>query len=354
MPTTRTRYVNAGSTGGDGTTNATSGAQAAYASLHAALTAEYAASSNLVSADVFLHILCEGTTQDGAAVTNVYPFATDATRYVYVECTMANRGATPWRWATDRYRISHTLPLNNPRNSKITFEGVAFRSTRNATDGRILTVTANDPGKTRLLFDECIFVQDGATNWGSAILMDTAATEGHLRLRNCLVSGAGAPTGVGVEMKNTHASSTCIVENCTIRGFTVNMTASGTGTYGYNAQNCLLAQQGTSCFTGTANAGCTNNATSDGTSAGANARTSQTFTFESGTLFSGDYRITAADAGAKGYGLNLSGTFTTDVAETVRTVPWDIGFFQVSVAAASGRRERITRGLHRGLSGVGV
>jgi hypothetical protein len=52
-----TRYVNAASSGGDGTTNATSGSTAAYASLDAAITALSAVSDDI-------EIYCEGTTVD--------------------------------------------------------------------------------------------------------------------------------------------------------------------------------------------------------------------------------------------------------------------------------------------------
>ena len=62
-----TRYVNTGSTsGGDGTTNDTTGANRAYVSLSAAEAAEQ---TDLVSAGDSIEILCSGSTHDTTIVT---------------------------------------------------------------------------------------------------------------------------------------------------------------------------------------------------------------------------------------------------------------------------------------------
>ena len=71
----RIRYVNtASSSGGDGTTNATSGANRAYATLDAALVAE---SDDLVASNVYLTIFCEGSSAD-TSEPHVTGFTTDA------------------------------------------------------------------------------------------------------------------------------------------------------------------------------------------------------------------------------------------------------------------------------------
>ena len=57
---------------------------------------------------------------------------------------------------------------------------------------------------------------------------------------------------------------------------------------------------------------------------GAGNRISQTFTFVN--TATDDYHLGSADAGAKDYGTDLSGTFDDDIDFVVRTGSWDIGF----------------------------
>ena len=100
--TQRLRYVNtASSAGGNGTTNATSGANRAYPTLTNAITSE-AASGGLVAADVYLTIVCEGTSPDTSAV-DITGFTTDATHYVEVVTQTAGRHTG--KWDTTKYRL---------------------------------------------------------------------------------------------------------------------------------------------------------------------------------------------------------------------------------------------------------
>ena len=96
MATLRQRFVNTASVGGDGTTNATSGANAAYASLSAAEAGEQ---GNLVTADEYLVINCSGTAADTTAVF-WDGYTTDATRYI--EIIGDNVGAV---WDDTKYRL---------------------------------------------------------------------------------------------------------------------------------------------------------------------------------------------------------------------------------------------------------
>ena len=76
-----TRYVNAASTGGDGTTNATSGATAAYASLSAAESAEQGDLSSIG----LVTFKCEGTTNDTTKVAFAGWTNSSATDYIQIE-----------------------------------------------------------------------------------------------------------------------------------------------------------------------------------------------------------------------------------------------------------------------------
>jgi hypothetical protein len=86
------RYVNAASSGGDGTTNATSGANAAYASLSAWDAAEQ---TNLVT-DGDTHVVwCEGSTGD-TTVCTVDGWTTDSTHFITIKTAGAHRHAGVW------------------------------------------------------------------------------------------------------------------------------------------------------------------------------------------------------------------------------------------------------------------
>lgn len=125
--TLRKRYVNtASSAGGDGTTNATSGSNRAYATLGAALTAE---ADNLVSDDVYLEIEATGSAAD-TSCPDVDGFTTDATRYIriYPATGDAHLGV----WSTGKYRIE--CAADNAfliRIPNVRVEGIQLRNTQN-------------------------------------------------------------------------------------------------------------------------------------------------------------------------------------------------------------------------------
>ena len=111
-----TRYVNTASSGGDGTTNNTSGADAAYASLSAALSDIAADFPDFTSSDVQVDVLCTGSTQDATAVT-VPNITTDATRFLRIKAQAADKASLA-AWDTNKYRLSTTaaatLTFNTP------------------------------------------------------------------------------------------------------------------------------------------------------------------------------------------------------------------------------------------------
>jgi hypothetical protein len=117
--------------------------------------------------------------------------------------------------------------------------------------------------------------------------------------------------------------------NCTsidAGGNGFHISASSTNTW----KNCLSHNSGSSDFAGTAGTQ-DYNAASDATANGANSRDSQTFTFVDATNH--DYQLASGDAGAKDYGVDLSGTFDDDLAGATWVVSWDIGCLQAAAAA---------------------
>ena len=98
----RIRYVNTASSGGDGTTNGTSGSTAAYSNLYDAANSEAA---DLVSAGDYLTIYCEGSTAD-TSEPDFSGFTTDSTHYVelIVDQSVRHDG----KWDTGAYRLVNT------------------------------------------------------------------------------------------------------------------------------------------------------------------------------------------------------------------------------------------------------
>jgi len=143
MPTTVTRYVNTASTaGGDGTTNATAGANRAYASLSEAETAEQ---KDLVSADEALIIECCGSTPDTTVLIN--GFTTDATRNITIRGNRSDPTGfnTSGVYSNSFYAIegsSTTLPFQCLDNY-VTLDGVQI-AIRGSSDTGIVSVSSSN------------------------------------------------------------------------------------------------------------------------------------------------------------------------------------------------------------------
>jgi hypothetical protein len=101
-----TRYVNRESAGGDGTTDATAGGTAAYATLAAAIAAELIARPNFVTNNEVLRILCRGTAADTTPV-NISGFTLSAACYLEIvgNDAVAN-GRHAGVWDTSKYRLT--------------------------------------------------------------------------------------------------------------------------------------------------------------------------------------------------------------------------------------------------------
>lgn len=105
-PTIRERWVDtASSSGGNGTTSATTGANRAYASLSDAITAESATGTlaDLVSANEYLVIHCNGSSADTTAVDIPSTVKTSSTCYVKIVVDQANRH--DGKWNSGKYRL---------------------------------------------------------------------------------------------------------------------------------------------------------------------------------------------------------------------------------------------------------
>ena len=352
--TSTTVWTVRSATGGNptaGTNDTVTSIKHAFASLALALTgfdgAGFLNTVDLVAADIQVDIACYRDSADmtGAQNRTATVITTDATRFVRiytpydtaVDCN--NNQRHNGIWAAQGFLVSHTLS--------------------------VITISVIRD----LLMEGLQVSMDSVANGATAVLLNRNTTEGSVQFRENLVKvrnthasfnqfGLQANQG-SVPMRCANNIFWCVITsggtitamsetstngswfNNTVFGATTGLDrVSGTMT----SNNNLISAA--TCFNGTQTQ--SNNASTDATAVGTSPRINQTFTFENSGV--GDLRITAADAGAKGFGKDLSAAaypFSIDVVRTTRTVPWDVGAYQVSVAG--GVVHLLDRGTERGL-----
>jgi len=348
MASARIRYVNtASSAGGDGTTNNTSGATRAYATLAAAVSGQ---ATNLVTADVYLQILCCGTTAqsfDG----DFTGYTTDATRYVEIQGnTGASDGAHAGIFSTSYFRLSYTKDTGfTPRS----YSGTRF-------DLRLTNLQMENTG--------------GTGERRNGINLTSYTGNGELYVKNCLIryNPSGSPTTNDNHGFRANASTGAIklyLINNVIYGFReaglfwdpknsgeqlvlYNNTFAGNNLDGTDGVNVYMDVTNTageilimknnilttfSCSGTPATYTHSNNGTTD-TSSPDDTYDSQTYTYVNTTLATADYHLSASDTGAaaKGTDLSADGTyaFSDDCGRATRSGTWDQGAFYLAPAAA--------------------
>jgi hypothetical protein len=340
------RYVNTASTaGGDGTTNATSGANRAYATLSEAFEPLHFGSTS----DVY-RVNCSGATADpGTSASSstdhtAWEFTTSPTNYVEV---IGDNTTGMWNTSAYRIEVTNRHAVYNQYAAHVRFYNlqVQITNTNGSTYDALRLSTANNDtsnGAPYLLFKNCIVRRgSGSSSGATAAFVNSVSGDGSLAgpcyVINCLAIGA---TGGGSGGFNTDNSAWA---QANIRHY--NCTAAGC-LYSFNDPgiviNCLSTAPTSGVgFVGTYGTGSNYNAEDDGNGApGANSRTAQTFTFVNAA--GGNYQLATADAGAKGFGVTDpgSGLYLDDITGTTRTVPWDIGAWKAQGVASLVARNR--------------
>lgn len=354
MATLRQRYVDTASSGGDGTTTALSGTNAAYASLQAALDAER---GDLVSADVYLRIECAadtGTADTTLVDQNIAGWTTDATRYVEIHAAAGHEAGV--EWDTSKYRLSRSgtggsvfvavladmsggIAYGRLHGLQIEADWSNLNSATRTVGNLIWSVAAGTSGSDVRIYNNHFrwtgtkaftFTNTSAMVSGSPWTNGASPTPKAYLWNNILsdettvTAHASATTFINWDNRNHDT----YLWNNTLRG------ALPYGFYGDNGsdrlhylKNNLVAGVTTAmCLGSYSNARCNYNSTSSaalGYTAGANDRVSQTFTFASAT----NHAITSGDAGAKDYGVTDpgAGMFDDDILGVTRSGTWDIG-----------------------------
>lgn len=332
----QTRYVNTASTaGGDGTTNATSGANRAYATM-----AEWEAARQASLTEVE-EVICEGSTADTSGVT-IDGWTTTAANYILIRTTQANRHNG--RWDTTKYRVDvnrNYLAAIEVYEYYVRIQGVQFRNTGTGNWGQggvlFMPDETGDVAVDTTFFEmrDCVVYGSGNGNgivfyggnataincisYGNSgsgfvygLIFWTGTRYVDHRLYNCLSAANGA---IGFNKDNPYDAAACVVRNCYAGGNTGD-------DYGGNALNAYDAHS--------------NNRSEDGSK----STTTAAYSTSSGAYFT---NITAGsenfDIGSSSSfidaGYDLSGTFTTDILGNARGATFDIGPFEYQAAAVA-------------------
>jgi hypothetical protein len=193
--------------------------------------------------------------------------------------------------------------------------------------------TANNDttnGNPAFLLKNCIARKDPRSTSGTVIGCGNSqcgdgSKNGPLYVINVLSMDCDATAGQFNTDASAWVNANVFYWNCTaVRGL-----------YGFedcaNVVNSLAAYNLNGDFVTTTNHNY--NASSDGTAAGANSRTSQTFSFRNPG--NNDYHLLTTDGGAKGFGLtdpSGTGVYDDDIDSITRTGSWDIGVDQTAAA----------------------
>jgi hypothetical protein len=311
------RYVNTSSTaGGDGTTNNTSGATRAFATLLEALNSLPSALTSQYT------IYCSG----GADTSNLsqvpFDFTTTATNYLLITTQGDQRHNGVW--SDSKYRIESTNEngIYNNIPAHVRFDGLQVKVTV-SNGNSYIGIKGSNANQTESDID--------------------------CRITNCIVKAVRTNGNViGFENRPPTGTGSALVRNCIAidcySGFNSDWTSSkyyNNGAYdcdygfvadaAYIVKNCLSKQRGaglTIGFVGTFSASSSNNAEDDGNGVpGTSGYSNTTFTFVNAA--SDNFHLAGSDTGARSRGVDLSSDstypFNTDIDGETRTGTWDIG-----------------------------
>lgn len=324
------RYVNPDSVGGDGTTPALSGANAAYASLSAWNTAE---ATDLVTAGDTHLVNCAGSTNDSGAFT-MSGWTTGSTNYVTIR---GNRTVATYDETSYVFEITGAGSGITVSEDYVRFEDVQFRSAH--TSGtRQLILLAGHSVTCDIRFTGCIFQATDATQAADGIKHNVANLSA-VRIENCLFFDFDTSGSFGVNSGNGYAGGGDVyIEHCTLvncetgilirdqtRCINVGFDSQGlAGADGFDTTGGGGSASSVNCFS---------DLSTDATSlsgSGHGDSTDPTYINES----SDDFSLASGDAAWKDAG-GTAVNVTDDIVGTTRTGTFDVGFFEVVAASGS-------------------
>lgn len=337
----RTRYVNPDSSGGNGTTAALSGANAAYASLNLCLALEAA---DLVAADVYLEVFCatNGSADGAVYVDSADGWVCDATRNIRIRAAEGHRAGT--KWNTSKYRIEAGLTCITSTVPYTHIDGLQVRVTFDDNGlwcfgfSAVGCVVSNCLGR---LLDGTLTYGNGCGYITGPVDQDGVDDAPTIVYNSVFYGGPSNRAISGIRADNSWLE----VYNCTLSGNGYTGSIGIRDSYGHVTAKNNLVEDFETPFHGPFDETDYNATDTTSSYVGANGRQSQTFSF----VAADDFALTGSDAGARDYGVTdpSSGMFTDDMLGTTRTGAWDIGAHEYTAASTllAGRADETDAGL---------
>jgi hypothetical protein len=306
-----------------------------YTSLNAALSGE---SIDLVTNTRILTIDCYNF-EDTTTWNTGTGYTTSASYYINLVAHDSHGG----NYSTSAYRLNVNLNsagyVGNNLASYTRFTGiqVQWNCTSGSPSYTHAILTGNGVQCVGVLFDRCILKYGnnaGTTQRNAGIWCGTSGSSVQIRNSLFISIKGGSNFSSGVDL----AAGSWNVYNCTFYDCSIGVRHEPDSDS--TATNCLMygcaSPAGITFYNRLTLTYCSTDSASFGTSVieGAGCRKSQTFTF----VGAEDFHLASNDAGALGYGTDLSGTFTTDIDGQTRPTgasTWDIGADEY-VAAGGG------------------
>jgi hypothetical protein len=332
-------YVNTDSTaGGDGTTNATSGANRAYATLAAAVSARWTGTPGSI-----IEIECSAPSgvADTAAVTIADVTSTSTNRLRIYAATGHEARANSWD--TSRYRLSGSAgfaAMLSISDEFVRIEGLQIENSRALADQpRCVSINATASSDVRIT--GCRLWNSGNTTSPSGADVLDLGNNVAFKVTIANTIFVGGERGFRSYFADDSGAVLILYNNLAI-GQTATCFRIGGATAGLGntyLKNNIAQGAGITNYEfveGTGSITSATNISEDATSPQTGLR-SLAVTFENEG--SGDYRIASGDTAAKDAGTDLSGdaqyAFSTDINGTTRSGTWDIGPHEY-VAAGGG------------------
>ena len=246
------------------------------------------------------------------------------------------------KWNTSKYRLtSGNSTAIDISEDFVRIDGLQLYHDGVSADNRYAVNISGTGAGAVIYVTNCILRGNNNGSWYDSGVNTTSTAVGTIYIYNNMIydwgrSGSASHAGICINAPGA-ASVDAYVYNNTIQNCHYGISRLDSDIF---AVNNLFSASVTADAAGTFAAGTDYNATNAASigytvTGGGNThdRTSQTFTFVDAA--NDDFHLQSGDAGAKDFGSDLSGTFTTDIDGATRSGTWDIGADEFTSGATS-------------------